>query len=246
MRINYSSGWFITLIALVGLSGCCVRPCGDGELCPEAGAPGANSDLAIWDLGVAAGDNNHWYWSDHNIQTDHGLVRTYGEDYSLNKQFRLVTLKHWYYAGEGFWGSYYSYTNDYRAGDLNAGAGGKYIYLEATYRNYGGFAHPITDIVILVGRNALAPLGYERINQDLNEGAGGDYIWLAVSRDPAYGSPVRGIMVHNPSHGTQTYLEYSNMAVYEGVYQEARTPEGGSVDLNKGAGGDYIYLFFAR
>ena len=75
--------------------------------------------------------------------------------------------------------------------------------------------------------------GYVRINQDLNQGAGGDYIALYVKvgldNDPNQ-LPVNKIFIQNTSDG-------------EGRDSGSTKID---VDLNKGAGGDYLYLCYTR
>lgn len=61
-------------------------------------------------------------------------------------------------------------------GDLNEGAGGRYIYL-CKRRGKEGAIH---DVRVISAKNANppAPEGYTMIPQDLNEKAGGRYIYL--------------------------------------------------------------------
>jgi hypothetical protein len=61
--------------------------------------------------------------------------------------------------------------------DLNAGAGGKYIYL---VWKTGESKPPIRNITFVVGNQSSPPYipGWVSIPQDLNQGAGEDYIWL--------------------------------------------------------------------
>ncbi len=71
--------------------------------------------------------------------------------------------------------------------------------------------------------------GYKLLNRDLNIGAGGDFIWIYYKLGPDDGSegePITGIYTVNTNNGETN-------------------PTGGTlipVDLNDGAGGDYIYL----
>ncbi len=77
--------------------------------------------------------------------------------------------------------------------------------------------------------------GYVVLPQDLNEGAGGDYIYLLVKygldtdTDPA---PITGLYVRNTDFGDPSIPGYLSPT--------------GSCDLNRNAGGDYIYLYYAR
>jgi hypothetical protein len=96
-------------------------------------------------------------------------------------------------------------------------------------------ADRIVDVVVVAGNNAgiAAPQGYEKIPYDLNKGAGGDFIYACIRKEPVnvikYGSirPVtdlKVVMGDSASVGAP--------AGYEKV----------PVDLNRGAGGKYIYL----
>jgi len=109
--------------------------------------------------------------------------------------------------------------------DLNAGAGGDYIYV--CYKK--GVGAPITSL--FVTRNGGAPPAdprYTRINVDLNDGAGGDYIWLWYTRDPDC-AVVNDIIVQ--------------------FGKNSRPPAGYTwigVDLNDGAWGEYIWLSYRK
>ncbi|WP_459202436.1 MAC/perforin domain-containing protein [Methanococcus sp. CF] len=110
--------------------------------------------------------------------------------------------------------------------DLNKGAGGKYIYL--CYKEGLDTTTPITDIIVLNGKNANAPNGYTKINVDLNHKAGGKYIYFAYSRRKDK-NPIRSVIVINGKNANAPYG-------YEKI----------DYDLNKGAGGDYLYLCYSR
>jgi len=109
--------------------------------------------------------------------------------------------------------------------DLNAGAGGDYIYV--CYKR--GVAAPITGLYVT--RNSGQPPAdpaYSRIDVDLNGGAGGDFIWLWTSRDPDCAA-VCDIIVQ--------------------FGQNATPPPGYTkinVDLNATVGGQYIYLSYLK
>ncbi|MBB6497796.1 MAC/perforin domain-containing protein [Methanococcus maripaludis] len=110
--------------------------------------------------------------------------------------------------------------------DLNKGAGGKYIYL--CYKEGLDTTTPITDIVVLHGKNADAPNGYTKINVDLNHKAGGKYIYFAYSRQTNK-DPIRSVVVVKGKNANAPYG-------YEKI----------DYDLNKGAGGEYLYLCYSR
>lgn len=111
--------------------------------------------------------------------------------------------------------------------DLNAGAGGKYIYLCYTRNSStAGSSTPIKNIYIAEGSNASAPSGYTKINSDLNAGAGGSYLYLCYQRGSS--SPITELQVLTGSN--QSLSGYTKI----------------NTDLNKGAGGSYVYLYYKR
>lgn len=62
---------------------------------------------------------------------------------------------------------------------MNDGAGGEYIYLYYKKGTKGEYdTDGITDMLLVTGKNAFAPAGYDRLSVDLNRGAGGKYIYL--------------------------------------------------------------------
>lgn len=64
-------------------------------------------------------------------------------------------------------------------GDLNKGAGGKYVYVSYVT---GTKAKPVTEITFVTDDSKLIwprDSDFYRINQDCNEGAGGRYIYMA-------------------------------------------------------------------
>ncbi|MFD9073243.1 hypothetical protein [Streptomyces lasiicapitis] len=109
------------------------------------------------------------------------------------------------------------------AKDLNAGAGGEYLYF--AFELNGRYA-PITDIIFLLGDQA-APPNYRKIPVDLNKGAGGDYIYAAYTRSPDQGNPIQFLDV---------------LISDEPGVQPPKGWERYDTDLNKGAGGKNVYL----
>ena len=67
--------------------------------------------------------------------------------------------------------------------DLNAGAGGDYIYV--CYKNgaEGDVTNALKDIMVVGAAfpDVYPPEGFERIDQDCNSGARGDYIYICYS-----------------------------------------------------------------
>ncbi len=113
------------------------------------------------------------------------------------------------------------------AHDLNAGAGGDYIYV--CYKK--GVGAPITSLCVTKGKSGGTPANdakYTRIPVDLNDGAGGEYIWLWTSKDPDCAA-IKDIMVQ--------------------FGKNSRPPAGWTwigVDLNEDAGGQYIWLSYLK
>lgn len=141
--------------------------------------------------------------------------------------------------------------------DLNRGAGGDYIYiyvavgLDTTTGTYS----PITNLVLVNGGGTdcknSTPSGYTLIDQDLNSGAGGQYIYLCYTRETTYFHdytyhtrlPIRTLEVWNRSSGsTYSWGGNSSGSFYDVYSENGPNP----LDLNKGAGGDYIYLLYSR
>lgn len=92
----------------------------------------------------------------------------------------------------------------------------------------------ITDIVELDGETPNVPSGYFLLGTDLNRNAGGDYIYLAYKVDST---------VTNQSSDTVI----TGLAMVDGSGSTA--PSGFTkmgLDLNKGAGGDYVYLCYKK
>ncbi|GLY59576.1 hypothetical protein Pcaca05_04340 [Pectobacterium carotovorum subsp. carotovorum] len=113
--------------------------------------------------------------------------------------------------------------------DLNAEAGGEYIYLCYHEQKWvsGDSKKAVTDIKIIYG-NDKTPDGYKKLPQDLNKGAGGDYVYLCYkTEDYNIGTSIKKITViggDNPD--------------INAPYGYKKIPD----DLNKGAGGQYVYI----
>ena len=73
---------------------------------------------------------------------------------------------------------------------------------------------------------------------DLNKSqSDGDYIYLYATKDPKAGLPVTAITVISSGSNSQTQPP-------AGYYTVERDNSGSPSDCNKGAGGDYIYIYF--
>lgn len=68
----------------------------------------------------------------------------------------------------------------FKEGDLNDGAGGRFIYgYQSKLENQGG---PIEVGVLSGNGNISPPYGWQKVGVDLNDGAGGAYIWFCFKR----------------------------------------------------------------
>ncbi len=105
----------------------------------------------------------------------------------------------------------------------------------------GNSTNFVTGLFVLYGKTALPPAGYTKIGVDLNKGAGGSYIYLCYTKDTSKGMPIRNLSVHNSSSGSHTHAtNYFNAP-------SSYYPTGnGDADLNKGAGGNWIFLHYTR
>jgi len=115
--------------------------------------------------------------------------------------------------------------------DLNQGSGGKYIYLD--YQK-GGNKDPVSDIKVISGEDAKCPSGYTKIDKDLNKGSGGEYLYLCFQRSSS-ASPVVDIRIYSVEKDYQSLLSTPPYG-----YVSTKT------DLNKGADGRFIYLYFLK
>ncbi len=100
----------------------------------------------------------------------------------------------------------------------------------------------IADIKFAIGSTANSarrrcPAGYYLIDKDLNKGAGGKYIYLCYKTTENINYAITDLFaeLNDDSHGTK----YKKLS-HNGNYAEFMSHKG---DLNKGSGGDYIYLW---
>lgn len=107
--------------------------------------------------------------------------------------------------------------------DLNAGAGGDYIYV--CYKR--GVGAPITGLYVTNGYHPPVNEHCTIILVDLNRNAGGDFIYLWYTKDPDC-AVVDDVVV---------------------VFNNEKTPAGYTkinYDLNRNAGGEYIYFCYRK
>ena len=126
--------------------------------------------------------------------------------------------------------------------DLNKGAGGYWIYLG--YKTTTDKSKTITGIVAdYFSKSNSSDITYKGckykiIPVDLNKGAKGKYIYIYYTTDPKAGNPVTEIKYQD-----NDVFQYGNSDGFEPV---RCVTDGNVLDLNKGSGGDYIYLWFKR
>ncbi len=90
---------------------------------------------------------------------------------------------------------------------------------------------PITALQIIYGEQTAPPEGFNKKEQDLNMKAGGEYVYLCCSTDRAKGPPITAIQV------AASFSKDDPDCIPPGYTKV----EG---DLNKGAGGKYVYLSY--
>ena len=110
----------------------------------------------------------------------------------------------------------------------------------------------ITDIGIAYAtrksnaQNLVTNNGFTLIDRDLNEDAGGKYIYMGykTSTDPS--RAITGMLFRSGKNPPST-VSYGGATFYlvGGSYEGNGTGDG-AVDLNDGAGGDYIYTYITR
>lgn len=114
--------------------------------------------------------------------------------------------------------------------DLNRGAGGRYIYL--CFRRGEGI--PVDGLAVILGPQTPPPPGYKKLPTDLNEGARGEYIYCCYRNGT--GLPLTDVVAISSRKDDQQPPQSYDHVPYSKV----------PVDLNKGAGGDYIYFYYLR
>ena len=129
--------------------------------------------------------------------------------------------------------------------DLNQGAGGKWIFLCFT-KEVG--QEPIREMKLWAGGRYPSPAignpwtvvtnsnGYGYPGADLNEGAGGDWIYLYENRSKDCGDPIKEIAIVATTSSSYTPCcgwHISNL-------------DKNIVDMNRGAGGKFIYLIYKK
>ncbi len=93
-------------------------------------------------------------------------------------------------------------------------------------------------------KNVLTGQGYTVVNFDLNNDAGGDYIYMGYKTTNDADQAITGFYVRSGQNPPNT-MTRDNMTYYL-VGSTYESGGDGIVDLNKGAGGDYLYLYVTR
>lgn len=134
--------------------------------------------------------------------------------------------------------------------DLNQSAGGNFVYLG--YKRTEKAEDALTDLVVFEGKN---PEESKRLdidgktvkytlvsNVDLNSNAGGKWLYLYFSDSANTGNPLKGLRVE------EEIVSYLKCGVEEVTVKRAedKVITNENIDLNKSAGGDYLYLIMNR
>lgn len=95
-------------------------------------------------------------------------------------------------------------------------------------------------------QSILTKNGYSLIIKDLNKKAGGDYVYVGYKTTYNWKDAITGIIVRVGKNPPET-TTYKNCTFYlVGGSSEANVSDQGKVDLNSGAGGEYLYIYVTR
>jgi hypothetical protein len=144
--------------------------------------------------------------------------------------------------------------------NLNEGAGGGDVRIYVCYGKSDGSTYkdfaPITNFAIAYDSHSSSG-AYGDVastytccsNTDLNYKAGGDYMYLCYERSST-GTPITGIYVCNFTDKDKYYpYSYNTAKIKELTYSnvprmwKGMSCESSEINLNRNAGGDYIYLY---
>lgn len=135
--------------------------------------------------------------------------------------------------------------------DLNKDAGGNYIYMGFKHVDNGSYNEKaITDLVVYQGKNPAksrriyldsgSSIKYDLVSTiDLNDDAGGEYLYLYSTTSTLAGTPIVDLRISvdkTVNHKVDCYKESTVVRADTKGYTNEY------IDLNKDAGGDYIYL----
>lgn len=89
--------------------------------------------------------------------------------------------------------------------------------------------------------------GHSIIDKDLNDGAGGDYVYMGYKTTTDPNEAITGIIIRVGQNPPDS-ISYNGYTFYlvGGEYEPNTAELGGCIDLNAGAGGDYLYIYVTR
>ncbi len=183
-----------------------------------------NSLLPIWELCVDEGRR----------QEVLDAFYTYAGKYRLPDLLKsIITDMKIMVLGAGRPDLYVDYGYQYLPEDLNADAGGDYIYIQYKQGLEGEDA--IDSIgFIMQGQDYAIPEGWVKLPEDLNAGAGGDFIYLCYKKTKQPEIPIRRLAVI-----------WGGTPVPEGFQTSINLATGGPQDLNQGTGDRGIWLTYS-
>ena len=137
--------------------------------------------------------------------------------------------------------------------DLNSGAanGGENIYMHVSTEGVQVQTNYITDVMVIAGtgfetiiyRQQYQNEGWTIINKNLNEGTEGNLVYLLYKTNESpnsSGTPITGFYLKGGKDPARP----------ETILHDGRTyylaPSAGNNDLNYGADGDYIFLYYTK
>ena len=134
--------------------------------------------------------------------------------------------------------------------DLNEDAGGDYVYL--AYKRIEKSRDALTDIMVYEGKKFEPSrritvdgesVKYTLVEDiDLNLDAGGSFLYLYATDSSKIGNPIMSLDIKDK---TDSYLKCGvERVTVKRAENEQYTNE--YIDLNKGAGGDYLYMVMTR
>ena len=134
--------------------------------------------------------------------------------------------------------------------DLNRKAGGDYVYLG--YKRTSSVKEALTDLVVFAGSDPEASkrldingksVKYTLVSAvDLNSNAGGKYLYLYSADSADTGNPITSLDVKD------SVVSYLKCGVEKVTVKlaDGKAITNQNIDLNKGAGGDYLYMIMTR
>jgi len=148
-----------------------------------------------------------------------------------------------------------SFINSVEASASSATYDKEYYYAEGTsfISSEMAVALPNTNWIGAVSSGSaekkLTNNGYTLVDQDLNQSAGGEYIYFGYKMTTDTSKAIRVLGCYNGSTPPTSYvvnINGHNCTFYPipGFAKKSDTLTSNPIDLNQGAGGDYIYLYY--